>query len=357
MRYQYAIDILAGDGRLLLRVPVTPDWSAALAWVRFEGIREGRLPAVTGARPGAVEPIWDGRVGEPYLAAFRAVVCTDDGAVVAREIPKIYLRDDAQQASAALVAQGKLEAGEVFRYLVSAFPVAAETGPAPLADDGLAVEEVVRPLPLVDEPIAGFFDRAVCSGPEEEAAGSMPVFVPRGILDEATALARGAGDVETGGVLVGKLHRDSGGGTAGAREIFVEVTAQVPAVHAVSRPTKLTFTAETWAAVRAAVALRRRDEQIFGWWHSHPDFCRLRGCPLERRRDCIVSSPFLSKEDVHLHAACFPQAYQVALLVSDSAATGGMTSTLFGWSQGMVAARAFHVLEGGSHATLTATGS
>jgi proteasome lid subunit RPN8/RPN11 len=355
MAYQYTLDILGEDARPLDRVVVAPDWAPALEWVRFEGIREGRLPPVTAAVPGVVEPVWDGRAGEPIVAAFRAVVIGEGGHEVAREIPKAYVRSLVQRASADLVARGVLQAGDSFRYVISAFPATRVDG---RQADGFSVEEIVQPLPLTDAPLASFFARSLPAGPDEPA-GRVPVFMPRRVLDETVEIARQAGDVETGGVLVGKLRRDSGGHAA-APEIFVEITAQVPALHTVSQSTRLTFTAETWAAVQAAVTLRRQNELMAGWWHLHPDFCRLRNCPVERRARCPGASPFFSAEDVHLHATCFPSAYHVALLISDRTPEG-MTWSLFGWSQGMVGARGFHVLDdpptgGGAHATQSASG-
>jgi proteasome lid subunit RPN8/RPN11 len=333
--YRYALDILSEDARALERVVLAPDWTPALEWVRFEGIREGRLPLVAAPARGVVEPVWDGGAGAPFVAAFRAVVRGTDGAEVAREVPKAYVRGFAQRASASLVERGVLKVGDAFRWAVSAFPVAAVDDPA---CDDFSVEDVVEPLPVTDASLASFFARSVASGPDEPA-GRTPVFLPARVLEEAVAAARAAGDVETGGALLGRLRRD-----AGAAEIFVEITAQIAALHTVSQSTRLTFTSDTWAAVRAAIALRRQNELLIGWWHAHPDFCRLRNCPIERRKTCTGASPFFSAEDVHLHATCFPSAYHVALLISDSTADG-MTWSLFGWSQGMVAARGFHVLD------------
>jgi proteasome lid subunit RPN8/RPN11 len=203
---------------------------------------------------------------------------------------------------------------------------------------GFVIEDVVRPLALADASLAGFVSAASFAG-AGAADGHVPVFLPRRVLEETLELSRAAGDFETGGVLVGRLRRD-----AGVPDVFVEVTAQIPAPHTRSRATKLTFTGETWAAVQAALELRRQNEIMLGWWHFHPDFCRLRECPVERRKLCPGASPFFSAEDVHLHATCFPKAYHVALLISDSTADG-IAWSLFGWSQGMVAARGFHVLE------------
>ncbi len=338
MDYQYTLDILAEDGRELDRMVVTPDWKAALEWAHFEGIREGRLRPVSAAVPGVIEPVWEAKAGEPFVAAFRAVIPSQGKGDVSREIPRTYLQSLAQEASAKLVEKGTLQSGAPFRYVVSAFPAPAAPRAEENPTDGFSVEEIVRPLPLTEGSLGGLMRDAAPAG-SDEPGSHVPVFVPRRVLDETVELAQAAGDVETGGVLVGTLHRDES-----APDIFVEVTAQIPAPHTLSRSTKLTFTGETWAAVQAALNLRRRNEIMIGWWHFHPDFCRLRNCPVERRRLCPGASPFFSAEDVHLHATCFPSAYHVALLISDSTAAGGMTWSLFGWSQGKVSARGFHVL-------------
>ena len=52
--------------------------------------------------------------------------------------------------------------------------------------------------------------------------------------------------------------------------------------------------------------------------------------------------PFLSAEDLHLTASVFSAGHQLALLISDS--IGGSTASLYGWSEGLVVARDFHVI-------------
>jgi hypothetical protein len=331
------------DGRYK-RFVLAPDWRAALAWVHFEGIRAGRLPAVTRRGPSSVEPVWDALAGPPLVAAFRARVGAEGGAAVVREIPRAYLRPSALDAVATLVTRGVLRPGDAFRWTLHAIPTPDDPS-TPLEDDAFALDEVAEALALGDAPLAPFLERATFVGPDPHAA-HVPVFVPRQVLDEAEALARAAGDVETGGVLIGRLHRD-------ADDLFVEITAQIPARHTLAEATRLTFTNDTWAAVRDAIALRGGDERLAGWWHHHPGFCRIRGCPPERRRTCSAGAPFFSAEDVHLHTTCFPAGQHVALLVSEAGADGALERTLFGWWEGMVVARGFHVLGGTTHATNT----
>jgi proteasome lid subunit RPN8/RPN11 len=339
--YTYALDFYREDGTAIGQAAVEPDWTPALEWVHFEGIREGRLPAVMAASIASevyrIDPVWHPTAGQPHVSSFQITLSANGSGAWSRRIPTTYLRGVAQQASVALTEKGLLQSGEIFRYLVSACAVtSAAHAPQPAATD-FCVEEVVQPLPLTPASLETFLIGAVPAG-SEHVAGDFPVFVPQAVLDEMTELARQAGDVETGGVLVGLLHRD-----AGIPEIFVEVTAQIAAPHTEAAATKLTFTADTWAAVRAALALRKRGELMVGWWHFHPDFCRLQNCPEEKRLRCTVSSAFFSAEDVALHTALFARGYNTALLISDSAA-GGLTASAFGWRQGMVTTRGFYTL-------------
>jgi proteasome lid subunit RPN8/RPN11 len=339
--YTYTIDFHRPDGTHLGQTPVEPDWMPALEWIHFEGIRAGVLRPVMVANPAGsafdVEPVWHPTAGRPRLSAFRVTVPAGTARAVSRLIPTAYLRGCVEQASAALVEQGALRCGEAFRYVVNAFASNARAARAPSAD--FAVEAIPQPLPLIATALKPFLSAAARPG-REDVDGDAPVFIARAVLDQTTELARRAGDLETGGVLVGFLHHDPS-----IPEIFVEITAQIAALHTEAASTKLTFTPETWAAVRAALALRKRGEVMLGWWHYHPDFCRLRNCPLENRLHCTAASAFFSGEDVALHTALFARAYNTALLISDCAATG-LGSSLFGWRQGMVSARGFYTIGG-----------
>jgi hypothetical protein len=333
--YHYALTMYAQEGRVSLgQVPVTPDWGPALESARFEGIRRGQLPAVTAEAPGWIEPVWNETLGQPYLSGFQAVIQGDDGVVVRSDVPTAYVRGHAQKASASFVEKGDLKVGEVFTYVVSAFP-AVEVPPTAPSSDGFSVEEVVEPLPLGDESLRRFVDASVRWG--ELAEGDLPVFIPQRVLDEAVALSREAKDIETGSILIGKLHRDREVG-----EIFVEVSGLIKAQHTLSSATKLTFTPETWAAVDAALALRRRQELPVGWAHYHPDWCAR--CPAETRRQCTRSNNFFSADDVHLHHVCFSRAFQIALLISDNVESG-LSWSLFGWRRGIVEPRGFYILQ------------
>jgi proteasome lid subunit RPN8/RPN11 len=94
--------------------------------------------------------------------------------------------------------------------------------------------------------------------------------------------------------------------------------------------------------VRARARLDRRPagEVFAGWFHSHPDFCSP-DCPPAKRAVCPLRVPFLSEADLLLHAAVFPAAWSVALLVTD--AGDARIPALYGWRDGIVRRRGFHI--------------
>src|SRR5262249_22528571 len=197
---------------------------------------------------GAVEPIWDDVHGAPFVAAFRAIVPADDGGgAVGCEIPRTYVRDLVQQAAATLVERGVLRPGTQHRFAVTATPT-------PAVPDTLAafvIEEDPRPLRLVGASLTAFRARSVAVA-ATDPTGALPVFVPQHILDETIAAACAAGgEVETGGMLLGVLHRDSDGEASAAPELFLEVPEQLPAGHTRAESTPPTFPPETWCGAPA----------------------------------------------------------------------------------------------------------
>jgi hypothetical protein len=328
--YRYSLQLRRDrDGQTLEHVPLAPDWSAALEWAHFSGARRGLLPPVMADGSGSIAPIWHAELGAPYVSAFRATV---PGSATVFEIPRTYVRPYAQAEANRLVEEKVLEPGETFQYVVNAFAASSEPVAATAAS-GFTVEAVDQPLPLQHSTLAGFEHHAVATPPTH--ADDPPVFVPDDVIDSVQRHAERTPDVESGGALIGRLHRDPS-----IPEIFVEVTAFIPAPHTESTSTKLTFTGDTWAAVRGALALRQRDESLIGWSHVHVDWCRLRNCPLERRKQCTATNAFFSPEDIHLMSTVFPRAFHVGLLLSES--HQGFTPSLFGWRHGMVVHRGYH---------------
>jgi hypothetical protein len=183
------------------------------------------------------------------------------------------------------------------------------------------------------------FKRSREVAPERAVDGDLPVFVPQCVIDDATELALANPEDEVGGVLIGQVCRDPR-----SRAMFIEVTAQIPAIHTQSTSTSLTFTPETWAAVRSAADLRGRGEIWLGSFHTHPVRAWCAKCAPESQAKCPMRGNFFSTTDVALHRAVFLAAYCVALVVSDS--VSGIDISCFGWRRGRVMSRSFHVVDG-----------
>ena len=328
--YHYALAFRRADGSSAGQVPITVDWEPACESTRFEAFRRRGLEPQSSAEP-RVDPIWHETMGEPYVGGVRMSVDVSGEEAAASEFTLAYFGDLVHPAVQQLVDQKRAQSGETLTYHVVAFPRPRQAEVFPV----FASEEVVSPPPCRRTALEMYVRAAVTMG--EAAQDDFFVFLHPTVIRDTTSLAGLAGPIETGGILVGHLHRDIGHGG-----LFVEVIAQIPA-RGKGSSTKLTFTAQTWTEVRAALDLRRQDELMLGWWHSHPvkEWCK--SCPVERQEVCTLRRGFLSAEDRLLHRTVFPRAYSVALVLSDVVDLG-ITYRAFGWRQGILQPRGFHLL-------------
>jgi proteasome lid subunit RPN8/RPN11 len=116
-------------------------------------------------------------------------------------------------------------------------------------------------------------------------------------------------DREVGGVLVGRMAADGG---------LPLVTGAIPAISADEQRATLTFTQEAWAHVHRVLESEfPPDEQIVGWYHSHPGF-----------------GIFLSGHDLFIHENFFSAPSQIAVVVDPHARMEGV----FAWRDGELVA-------------------
>lgn len=330
--HRFHLEFLTPQGQTLGQLPLTPDWEPALESLKLAARRRGLV--VNGHHATEIEPVHSEQVAAPLCAGFRGTLRLPGGATVVEDFTFTYFRREARAGSGELVSSGKLKEGEQYLYRLVAF---ADTVPAVVRTNGrFAVEVDEAPVDVRETRLSDWLARALPCGPA--LATDFPVFIPQSVLAESATLAEAAGAKETGGVLIGHLHQDHA-----ARELFVEVTALVPARHTEAELTKLTFTDATWTDSRNAVALRRAGEQFVGWQHSHPGkfFCNP-ACPPERRKTCPLMRDFFSDEDVTFHRTVFPRASSIALVTTIT--DEGLQHALFGWRGGVIHQRGFHVV-------------
>jgi proteasome lid subunit RPN8/RPN11 len=330
--YQYVIELFREDDTPLGQASVNVDWGPAEEWAKFQALRRGMLASGEAGRVSSIEPLWLPKAGEPYLEGFRVNVVTRAGEL-ATDFATGYFKRLASQASSHFIENGRLQTGDRIRYLAAAFRQRSEQSNGG-SKFQFITEEVAPSIAIKDS----LFDESVTKSIPHgtSCANDVPVFVPQRVLDEAATLSRDAGAKETGGILIGHLNRD-----AAVPQVFVKVTAQIHARHTEADLTKLTFTAETWTEVQAAIDLRRKDEIMLGWWHSHPvrEWCKE--CAPERQQVCKMAADFFSTHDQALHRTVFPSAYSIALVANVT--SGDLTFSAFGWREGVLEPRGFHV--------------
>jgi len=330
--YDYVLELWRrSSGALLGRVAITVDWVPVREELILDLLRCGRIDQPAGLPPITIEPIWEERTGGPATLGFRASLRAA-GARASRTFSTAYFTAQAQLAASQFLQRGELKEGEAFDYYVLAFP----RPPAARATPLFSATPKEMPLPIKAASLDRLMSGALLLGTEN--ARDIPVFFHWPVLEEAIVLTRQAGSMETGGILIGHVCRDQS-----PPELFLEITAMIPA-KAKGELTRLSFTPDTWTHAQTAVERRGRDEVWLGWFHSH-SFYRENQEKAEARDPAArrIATPFFSEDDCKVQRVCFPRAYTVALLVTDSPQSG-LSWTTFGWRSGEVAHRGFHVL-------------
>ena len=130
-------------------------------------------------------------------------------------------------------------------------------------------------------------------------------YVAPGVRERIYAHVFSSLEAEVGGVLIGHL-RDDGSPL---------VTDVIPALEAEGARARVTFTHEAWSTIHASLDRDHPDEEILGWYHSHPGF-----------------GIFLSDHDLFIHHNFFARPEQIAIVVDPHAGSEG----LFVWRAGEV---------------------
>jgi len=289
--------------------------------------------------------LWNKEAGQPYVDGFRVTILSEGADGVTDDFSTDFFKSAAGAATAKLIEEGRLNKQDTVRYLALAFydQRHAQAGPIPQ----FKTTEAPPDIPLLESRLSDFIEQPnPAHSPAEQAEiADIPIIMPDRVLHETREQAMQAGDDETGGILIGHLRRDST-----IPEVFVEITAQIPAVHAPAEVNRLTFTPETWAAAQAAVDLRRSEEIYVGWWHLHGPKAICGDCPPEKKARCPLARGFLSADDRLLHRSVFPKAYSSALVLSKPGDESEFHYSLFGWRHGRIERRDFHVPGGATAA-------
>jgi proteasome lid subunit RPN8/RPN11 len=134
-----------------------------------------------------------------------------------------------------------------------------------------------------------------------DVSAPVSVFVTQSAYNQAVVHAASEGDIEVGGILVGKWCADG----ESCRQ-FILVAAALPARFTQQGSVYLTFTQDSLVDIHAKVEEFYPGKEIVGWYHTHPRM-----------------GVFLSHYDTWLHEHFFPEPWQVALVIEPHTAIGG----------------------------------
>ena len=170
------------------------------------------------------------------------------------------------------------------------------------------------------------------------AEDDLPVFVPLRVLDECRQLTATANGQETGGILVGGLSRDAAGG-----EVFLVFGPDRCPAHRRRRIQSGLHAGNLDPGPGCdRPASAKRDHA--GLVALAPRQNLVREMSAREAQEVPPAGGLLRRQDRLLHRTVFPAAYSVALVVNELA-DDEQTLSMFGWKQGMVVQRGFHVLD------------
>lgn len=321
--YIFAIEGERADGERLDQVPVDIRWRPLEEGVRLKMLGAG-LPWHTGLRGECrILPVWDDKSGAPYVVGVRAV----NGSVYVQSDP-LFFATAVREVSQRWIAQGKLGEGDTFSYRLLAFPAPVDAMKCCDEED----DEWLVP-PIADATISEFLREA--QAVDDANSAELPVFVAANVISDAIELTQRAGDIEAGGVLLGRILRDR----SKNYRTFISITALVELRKARGTTMSFSFSPAVWDEISSIVALRGGTDVILGFEHSHPFWCR--NCTAEKRRVCPLRTCYFSEDDRFVMTTAFPAAYQVGLVVKVK--EDSMEPALFTWTGGVVKRRGYFV--------------
>jgi hypothetical protein len=334
--YRFRLEFFHGKDRRVHELPLAkPDFARAVEAAFFEALRRGLFDDYTPPADALLLPCF-AAPGSPRADGFAVALPLPGGDDYRKEFPSEFFDRRARRVAAELARAGRVEEGSTVLYQLSACLEDGEEKPA--RGLRITVEPESIDVPIRPGSRSAFGPAEPWDGPHPE---DLPVLLPRRVIEEALDDARRDPGREVGGALLGHLRRDGD-------ELYLEVTCQVPAEQTSATETSITFTPQTWARVREVIEVRGEGEIFVGWVHSHP-FRLCKDCPLVPPPECVAKVLFFSADDEFLMELSFPRPFMVGLLTAVEpkleAALGHAPVRLYGWRDGAIVPRGFHVID------------
>ena len=340
--FAFHVEYVGENGSVLRDQRLRPaDFADAIRHTRFDAFRRGLMddyqPATEGAR---IEPVFrDSSSSSPRAKGFCVHVSLADGREHVCEFDVHYFNSSAIRLRAELQLAKEMAADEELYYRLSAFLDEEESA--------LQARQPASSLQVTTSNInvgsGRRHDYRTVETWDNPNPNDLPVLVDLGVMEEIVEEARGDPEREIAGFLLGHVLRDER-----TQEVFVVVTGLASAAGTTEATgMSVTYTPASFAQVRQIVKLRAARESVIGWYHSHP-FRLCAECPLPTPPECIAKVLFYSMDDIFLMQTTFEIPFMVGLLAAVDPrieqAIGHLPLRLYGWQNGEIKPRGFHVV-------------
>lgn len=320
------------------------DFHRAISSTHFIAFRDGVLLDFTpDFETARIDPRFVEEDGSARTEGFRVIVPLSMGDRVTCNFGIGYFSARAARLRAAIIRDRDWPADRPLYFTIAAY--LDDGAEPPRAAPAFTLDSASISVPVRSGSLAGLGVREAWDNPQPI---EMPVIVGRSLLEEACEEARQHPDREIGGLILGDLRREPGGG-----QLSVQLKCLASGDGTTeSSKASVTFTPESFAKARALINLRASQGQppeiVVGWYHSHPfRFCAE--CPLPTPPECVKKVLFYSDDDVQLMESTFYQPFMLGLLVAVEprleAAVGHLPLRLFGWDNGEIKPRGFEVVD------------
>jgi hypothetical protein len=305
----------AEDAKLLGRETVTV---GDLALARDETWREAlRVGKLDEREPGEFAlRVLPGKVTKSGRMEDYILELSDGNDVYQRRFTTYSLAPVARRRAAVLLEAETLPEDGAYHFGITSVPRSTRDQGNGEPKSAAKVISHTEPLVLEEAPLHKFLansEPVPCetAEPLEEPQPPLPVFFAPGVWEAAFECARRGGENESGGVLTGRLLRDTA-----SPEIFLTVDACIEAEFADEQKLSVTFSGESWAKIREVLRFRRKrmnrpNERIVGAVHGHnflpsADKNGVRTCEVcTVAKYCSRTTAVASTDDFQWHASVF----------------------------------------------------
>jgi proteasome lid subunit RPN8/RPN11 len=339
-RYHLALEIYNQEGKTLNESKIE-NLSNCYQDFKFSAFQQGVIKDYALDPEIIFEPIWIKEGKSPYCRGFRLNM-KNKRLRYKKSYTKNVFRYDAYRIMGAMVQNQKFEAGTELFYRLTAFPNNKDSSETIESGKDFEVTTINNSIPIKILGLGQLKESASVHITKEDDTEDFPVWIAEHVVEEMVEYVLQNKEKERAGFLIGHICRDPI-----TQQIFLMCHAQVAAdTEAISiypdkgnsSITHFQFLPENFFKVQRLIELRKNDEIVLGWYHSHPwPFA------CEKQEKCTCTSIFFSISDVDVMQSAFGAPYQIAIVIGRASLENlKATPQMYGWKNGIISKRNFY---------------